>query len=283
MVIKGFNSFKRNLFSKSILSDLSSENSFKLKRSYHIFSISRFETPSNEMTMPNTERSTLETSSFSSGRKASLHRPIKAQTRKIQASAEVRPSILTKSKIFDKQKKAVLDKRLAYQETLKVRQKKSMMVRGQIIHKSNKSLSALSFHADDFDKQTWIKKKYLNGCLEMVRVLMNTTTALIRLPFYVMKNKIDFKGKKESKHLRVQIKYLEIDQSNKVYDSPIESPIAVVNDDNYTLPPTPFVEMLSPKATCEISLWKVKVYNLGLNKFSRSVKKFNSRFLWKIL
>lgn len=279
MVIKGFNSFKRNLFSKSILSDLSSENSFKLKKAYQIFTSSRFETPSNEMTMPNTERSTLETSSFSSGRKASMQRPIKAQSRKIQTSAELRPSVMTKSKVYEKQKKAGLDKRLAYQETLKERQKKNMMIKGQIIHKSNKSLSALSLRADDFDKQTWIRNKYLNGCLEMARVLMSATATWIRLPFYMMKFRIDCK----SKNLRVQTKYLTIDESNKVYDSPIESPIAVVNDDNYTLPPTPFVEMLSPKASCEISLWKVKIYNLGLNKFSRSVRKITSRFVWKFI
>lgn len=283
MVIKGFNSFKRNLFSKSILSDLSSEKSFGLKKAYQIFTSSRFETPSNEMTMPNTERSTLETSGFSSGRKTSMQRPIKVQTRKSQASAEVRPNTTTKSKASEKQKKAGLDKRLAYHETLKERQKKKMMIKGQIIHKSNKSLSALSFRVDDFDKEAWIKKKYLNGGLEMGRVLMSITVCWMRLPFNLMKYRIDSKSKKETKNLKVQTKYLIVNEANKVYDSPAESPIDVVNDDNYTLPPTPFVEMLSPKATCEISLWKVKLYNLGLNKFSRSVRKITSRFAWVCL
>ena len=283
MVIKGFNSFKRNLFSKSILSDLSSEKSFGLKKAYQLFTSSRFETPSNEMTMPNTERSTLETSGFSSGRKTSMQRPIKVQSRKTQASAEVRPSIMTKSKASEKQKKAGLDKRLAYHETLKERQKKKMMIKGQTIHKSNKSLSALSFRVDDFDKEAWIKKKYLNGGLEMGRVLISVTVCWMRLPFNLIKYRFDCKSKKESKYLKVQTKYLMVNEGNKAYDSPVESPIEIVNDDNYTLPPTPFVEMLSPKATCEISLWKVKLFNLGLNKFSRSVRKITSRFAWVCL
>jgi hypothetical protein len=287
-VIKGFNSFKRNLLSKSILSDLSSEQSFK--KAYQIFTSSRFETPSNEMTLPNTERSTLETSVLSSARKT-----IGQVQGKKHSSTDVRSSFMNKSKISEKTKakKCGLDKRLAYHETLKERQKKKIMQKGQNMHKINKSLSALSFNVEDFDKEAWVRKKYLNGGKVMEGLLRNIVAGKLRLPFNLLKYYLGVRtgkgkdlGKSERKDLHILTKNLLVPESPcKEYYSPIESPIALVNEDTYTLPPTPFVEMLSPKNSqdYQISVWKVKLFALGLNKFSRTVRLLNCRSTWKCL
>lgn len=297
MIIKGFNTFKKILIYKPAYSDLSSEGSFVSKSFFRNLRNSNFELLSPERTMPNTERSTLETSTGSSARKGSLHRIEPRHQRKYsdKIQSEPKSSLLSKNKLAQeknnaKSKESRLDKRMAYDEALKERQRKKLMGKGANSISALKNSSQTVTLSENFNRKNWVNKKYCNAVAVIEKIINGIVNKKVRLPFNLLKYNLNSKNveirvgkdKRNNKELHILTKNLSVPRleiEQKIYDSPVESPISNVNEDTFILPSTPFVEMISPKGADEsqLGLWKIKLYTLGLNKFCKTLKQIAKR------
>lgn len=298
MIIKGFNSFKKANFYKPTLSDISSERSFAIRNFFKLRPNCKHESPSLEMTMPNTERSTLETSSGSCARVSSLHsfQEILARKYSDKPSSESKSSILMKNKVSAekekislKGKESRLDKRMAYDEVLKERMRKKIIGKGNNFINSSKTNSLIGNKVDYINRKQWMSKKYCDATKVLEELLKKILRNKIKLSFGLLNhciNKLDLKYKiiesqkgpeKNTRELKIRTNNLglaKLEVGHNVCYSPIESPITIVNEDTFIIPPTPFVDIISPKSveTYQISLWKIKLYTLGLNKLRKTLR-----------
>lgn len=147
--------------------------------------------------------------------------------------------------------------------------------------------------------ESWKRRKYLMACNVLVKVLERVRAYCKRLNFNYLK--YDIVVNEEEVHAKVlEIKkndfinhgnhkkrlielHINVDKSDKRlltvpgmgYESPIISPIARLSDETFSVPPSPFTDLMSPRsASVEIngSLWKLRLIALGLTNFSRIIK-----------
>ena len=132
-VIRGYNSFKRTIFNKSMVSDFGSDKSFSMNSMLKVLVTPPSESPTFDLRPDylGSDRSSCINSALNTERRSSLHSfqqsLIKKFTNKI--SQESKSGVVTKPKILttkNKGKESVHDKRFAYAEALKERQKKKI-------------------------------------------------------------------------------------------------------------------------------------------------------------
>ena len=303
-VIKGFNAFKNILLGRGLASDINSEQSFNHQSFYKSFGTPQCGSPSQAQAIKRSEGLTLETTSTSMSRRASLHTFQRQLVKKVseKIATESKSSVL-KNKQLDKKlnEKNSLSRRNAYNDLLKERQKKKITSNTSSIYSSRKGsfmLSSFDFNPSQ-ETLTWKMKKYESGTKELIKVLEKIRIYYKRLHFNyikfmevdkkeevhqiaIEKKKKTFVAQQKKRRASVGLRINIIIPKNKLLqvpdmgcDSPIISPIARLSDETFPVPPSPFTDLMSPKSTPrEINgfSWKSKLLALGLSKFSRAIK-----------
>lgn len=306
-IIRGYNSFKRSIFNKSMTFDYGSEKSFSMRSMLNGLKFSPDSPPGLDLGEM-THRSLCETSSVTSERRASLHSFQQVLVKKItnKLSNESKSGqVASKLRIVGKKGKgaeSTQEKRNAYVEMLKERQKKKMQAKPLVdnsqlfaVKKPNLTKSTRA----GFDPQSWKAMKYRNGSMSLESVLSKILCSRKVFPF----NKLKF-FIKQGKDLQISLHKFEndlkipqksVESTNKsrklmiftkkedlerakvdqVCESPIESPILEVREifsARILSPQEPDTAMIIAHLTSPPSSWKVKLYSLGLAKLSRTLR-----------
>ena len=179
-IIRGYNSFKRIIFNKSITYDCGSEKSFSIKSLLTVLIPSPNSPPSFEQSeIVCMSSRTYDTPSTE--RRSSLHSFQQNLVKKFsdKISNESKSSIVHKPKIIStkkgKQKEGVNDKRFAYAEALKERQKRKVSSKTvqepSISSLYKKPVINSLLRKDEFDPKSWRAMKYRKASSSLEPVL----------------------------------------------------------------------------------------------------------------
>ena len=201
-VIRGYNSFKRCIFNKSIISDFGSEKSFSMQSMLKVLTSINSDSPIldfNSEFLSYTQHSGID-SALNLERKSSLHNFQLTLTKKFsdKLTQESKSSVVNKSKAINdklKGKESVKEKRLAYAEALKERQKKKNNTKSA--KEIGISLTSRKKHLTVIEKketcdsligvQKWKIMKYKNGSIALFKVICKVIYLRARYPFNKLK------------------------------------------------------------------------------------------------
>lgn len=212
-VIRGYNCFRTNSFNRSLLLDFGSDRSFNMRSMCKMLVTPPSESPTLELTLPMTERSTYEASSLNTERRSSAHNFQQILVKKVtdRLANESKSSIVKSKNLTDRAKLNGNDRRLAYYESIKERQKKKPQSKNlkepttssqNITRKPSLTTTSIKQHTKSLiiDQSALKTSKYRTSLLSLEKTLSKLTTIRLRMPF----NKIRFYIKNLTQNLKSQ-------------------------------------------------------------------------------
>lgn len=275
-VIRGFNSFRTNFFNRTMVLEFASDRSFNARSMCKMLVTPPSESPTLELTLPMTNRNTYEASNLNTERRTSLHNFQQILVKKVadRLTNESKSSLINKTNnLIGKAKQNGHDKRMAYNESLKERQKKKIALKihkepsvssTNISRKPSMTSPITKQHSKSyvFDQIAMKATKYRIGIISLDKILSKIVIIRMRIPFNKIrfytktvgnKPKKNFSSKpilrstcnifqiKDKRRLSIETGKNCVKQMNQIkvgenmYDSPIESPIPKRGDNNFTV------------------------------------------------
>ncbi|OMJ95484.1 hypothetical protein SteCoe_1077 [Stentor coeruleus] len=227
-VIRGYNCFRTNSFNRSLLLDFGSDRSFNMRSMCKMLVTPPSESPTLELTLPMTERSTYEAFSLNTERRSSAHNFQQILVKKItdRLANESKSNIIKPKNVADRMKQHGNDRRLAYGESIKERQKKKIQSKSikepttssqNITRKPSLTTTSIKQHTKSLiiDQSALKTSKYRTSLLSLEKTLSKITIIRLKMPF----NKIRFYIKSLTQNSKYQVTKTKITEDKIIHRS----------------------------------------------------------------